>query len=158
MLPRPKSSKPARTLASSTAPVTLPIGQYMHAHAAPALADAPAHLRVSLEGANVKATPEPGTRQTKILRLRQLEARIGLRRSSIYARMSPTTTSYDPSFPRPVSLGSPMCQRRSAVGWLEHEIESWLQQRSADRGGEKPSGAELSKTNICSGSSGKGDK
>lgn len=70
-----------------------------------------------------------------ILRLRQVEARIGLRRSSIYARMSPGSKQFDALFPRPVSLGSPMCQRRSAVGWFEHEIEAWLAQRSAARSG-----------------------
>lgn len=70
-----------------------------------------------------------------ILRLRQVEARIGLRRSSIYARISPHSKQFDAQFPRPVSLGSPMCQHRTAVGWFEHEIEAWLARRSVTRSG-----------------------
>jgi prophage regulatory protein len=50
-----------------------------------------------------------------ILRRRQVEARIGLGRSTIYSRMKE-----DPTFPKPVSIGS------RAVGWLEHEVSEWL--------------------------------
>lgn len=49
-----------------------------------------------------------------ILRRRQVQARIGLGRSTIYQRMA------DGSFPKPVSLGA------RAVGWLEAEIDAWL--------------------------------
>ncbi len=52
-----------------------------------------------------------------ILRRPQVEARTGLSRSTIYARMQ------DGTFPRPILLGS------RAVGWLEHEIDDWLDQR-----------------------------
>ena len=50
-----------------------------------------------------------------ILRRRQVEARTGLGRSTIYSRMKE-----DPAFPRPVSIGA------RAVGWLEHEVDEWL--------------------------------
>jgi len=50
-----------------------------------------------------------------ILRRRQVEKRVGLTRSPIYARIKAGT------FPKPISLGG-----GRAVGWLEHEIESWL--------------------------------
>lgn len=73
-----------------------------------------------------------GGHTSAILRIRQVEARIGLRRSSIYSRLAPNSKQFDPSFPRPISLGAPKC-RRSAVGWLEHEISAWLAQRSAAR-------------------------
>lgn len=49
-----------------------------------------------------------------ILRRKQVEARTGLSRSTIYQRIA------EGSFPKPVSLGP------RAVGWLESEIESWL--------------------------------
>jgi prophage regulatory protein len=52
-----------------------------------------------------------------ILRLPAVKARTGLSRSTIYLRVSEGT------FPRPVSLG------RRAVGWLEAEIQEWLQRR-----------------------------
>lgn len=54
-----------------------------------------------------------------MLRRRQVEARTGLSRSTIYLRVA------QGSFPRPVGLGG------RAVGWLEAEVENWLQQRVA---------------------------
>jgi prophage regulatory protein len=52
-----------------------------------------------------------------ILRRKQVQARTGLSRSTIYLRIA------EGSFPKPVSLGD------RAVGWLESEIESWLSSR-----------------------------
>jgi len=52
-----------------------------------------------------------------ILRLPTVKDRTGLSRSSIYLRMS------DGSFPEPISLGG------RSVGWIESEIEDWLQQQ-----------------------------
>lgn len=52
-----------------------------------------------------------------ILRLPAVKARTGLARSTIYLRIAQGT------FPKPVSLGA------RAVGWLETEIDGWLQQR-----------------------------
>jgi len=50
-----------------------------------------------------------------ILRLKQVESRIGLSRSSIYKMMS------EDKFPKPVSLGA------RAVGWIESSIDQWLE-------------------------------
>lgn len=58
-----------------------------------------------------------------ILRRRQVEARTGLSRSTIYAKLRHNPNrpgDYDPSFPKPVSIGS------KAVGWIEAEIDAWL--------------------------------
>jgi prophage regulatory protein len=58
-----------------------------------------------------------------IIRRKQVEARTGLSRSSIYARLrhNPKRPSdYDPSFPKPISVGA------KAVGWIEAEIDAWL--------------------------------
>lgn len=49
-----------------------------------------------------------------ILRRKQVEARTGLSRSTIYQYMA------DGQFPKPVRLGS------RAVGWIESEISAWL--------------------------------
>lgn len=49
-----------------------------------------------------------------VLRRRQVEARTGLARSTIYERIKAGT------FPAPVSLGA------KAVGWVESEISDWL--------------------------------
>lgn len=54
---------------------------------------------------------------TAILRLPTVKARTGLSRSTIYLRVSQGT------FPKPVSLGG------RAVGWIEEEIQHWLEQR-----------------------------
>ncbi len=51
---------------------------------------------------------------TAILRLPTVKARTGLSRSTIYLRIS------EGSFPKPVSLGD------RAVGWIEAEIDDWL--------------------------------
>lgn len=55
-----------------------------------------------------------------ILRRRQVEKRVGLTRSPLYARIKAG------EFPRPVHLGS-----SRAVGWLEHEIDAWLVEQVA---------------------------
>lgn len=65
------------------------------------------------------------TNQGRILRLREVEARCGLRRSSIYALGSAGV------FPTPIKLSE------RASGWLESEIEQWLAERiAASRGKE----------------------
>lgn len=58
-----------------------------------------------------------------IIRRKQVEARTGLSRSSIYARLRQNPKrpgDFDPTFPKPVSVGA------KAVGWIEAEIEAWL--------------------------------
>ncbi len=58
-----------------------------------------------------------------ILRRKQVEARTGLSRSSIYARIRQNPKrpgDYDPTFPKPISVGA------KAVGWIEAEIDGWL--------------------------------
>ena len=50
-----------------------------------------------------------------ILRLPAVKARTGLSRSTLYLRMSFGL------FPKPVNLGG------RAVGWLEAEVDAWLE-------------------------------
>lgn len=52
-----------------------------------------------------------------ILRLPAVKARTGLARSTIYLRIA------EGSFPKPVSLGG------RAVGWIEAEVNDWLNQQ-----------------------------
>ena len=54
---------------------------------------------------------------TTILRLPTVKDRTGLSRSTIYLRISMGT------FPPPISLGG------RAVGWIEDEIQTWLEQQ-----------------------------
>ena len=51
----------------------------------------------------------------RILRRKQLEARLGLSRSTIYAKVAAG------ELPPPIQLGS-----GRAVGWIEAEIDEWL--------------------------------
>ena len=58
---------------------------------------------------------------TAVLRRKDVEAIIGLSRSTIYALMATG------DFPRPIKLGA------RAVGWFESDIEAWLEARKAAR-------------------------
>lgn len=53
----------------------------------------------------------------RILRLPEVKTSTGLSRSTIYSRIS------QGMFPKPITLGG------RAVGWLESEIQTWLQQQ-----------------------------
>ncbi len=57
-----------------------------------------------------------------LLRQKQVSARTGMARSTIYLRMAEGT------FPKPVHIGE------RSVGWLESDVEAWIQARvSASR-------------------------
>lgn len=53
-----------------------------------------------------------------ILRLKQVENRTGLKRSTIYHRIAIG------DFPKQISLGG-----SRAIGWLESEINNWIMHR-----------------------------
>jgi prophage regulatory protein len=60
-------------------------------------------------------TDIPNNCSLRILRLRDVKAKTGQATSTIYAAMASGT------FPRPIPLGE------RAVGWLESEIDSWIE-------------------------------
>lgn len=58
-----------------------------------------------------------------ILRRKQVEARTGISRSGIYARLKHNPKrpqDFDATFPKPVSIGA------KAIGWVESEIDGWI--------------------------------
>jgi prophage regulatory protein len=62
-------------------------------------------------------------KQIHILRRKQVEARTGLSRSTIYSKLKHNPKrprDYDSSFPAPISVGA------KAVGWIESELDAWL--------------------------------
>lgn len=61
----------------------------------------------------------------RIIRLAEVKTATGLGRSSIYKFISEGT------FPKPVSLGT------RAVGWIEAEIDAWIESKVAQRGGKE---------------------
>ena len=54
----------------------------------------------------------------KVLRRRQVEARTGLPRSSLYVLIA------EGRFPAPIRLTI------KTVGWLEHEVDAWIAERA----------------------------
>ena len=56
-----------------------------------------------------------------ILRLPQVRQRTGLSRSGIYLAMA------QGNFPKPIPLGA------KAVGWIDAEIDDWIERRIAHR-------------------------
>ena len=68
---------------------------------------------------------EPGRdAPARIIRFHQVQARIGLSRSTIYRRLA------GGSFPKPLSLGA------RAVGWIEEEVDEWIRKQIALSRGE----------------------
>jgi prophage regulatory protein len=61
----------------------------------------------------------------RILRRRDVEKLVGLGRSSIYAMMDNGT------FPQAIKLGP------RAVGWVEEEIEAWIEEKIETRDNAK---------------------
>ena len=69
----------------------------------------------------------------RILRLPGVRARTGLSRSSIYLRIS------QGRFPKPVSLGE------RAVGWVESEVNEWLNRQIEASRQARPRGGRTSR-------------
>lgn len=66
-----------------------------------------------------KDTASPCKRDVqRVLRLKEVQHRTGLGRSTIYRWMD------EGKFPKPVRLGA------RSVAWIEHEVDEWLMSRS----------------------------
>lgn len=63
--------------------------------------------------ADIEVAPEP-KRVTRLIRLKEVQHRVGLGRSTIYRWMA------EGKFPKPVQLGG------YAVAWAEDEIQNWI--------------------------------
>ena len=60
----------------------------------------------------------------KVLRIKDLIAKIGIARSTIYDWMNPKSPRYDETFPKSFKIG------QSSIGWFEHDVDSLLILRS----------------------------
>lgn len=60
---------------------------------------------------------------SRVLRLKHVQGRVGLGRSTIYDRMNPKSPRYDGTFPKPIKLGI------TAIGWIEAEVDAWIKSR-----------------------------
>jgi prophage regulatory protein len=60
---------------------------------------------------------------SNIIKLPALKEKTGKSRSSLYLMIA------NGSFPKPIKLG------RRSVGWLESEVENWIEKRMSERNG-----------------------
>ncbi|EGW7508471.1 AlpA family phage regulatory protein [Salmonella enterica] len=67
------------------------------------------------------------TKNVQILRIFSVTKRLDVGKSTIYDWMNEKSPRFDPMFPRPVHLG------KSAVGWLESELDEWLLKKANAR-------------------------
>ena len=65
--------------------------------------------------------------KTKILRLDDVKSKTGLGRTTIYDQVRAG------DFPRPIKISS------RAIGWIDEEIEGWVQDRVSARDSSGPS-------------------
>ena len=59
----------------------------------------------------------------------QVEARTGLKRSTIYAKLRHNPKrpgDFDPTFPKPISLGKDSNGCNTSVRWVESEVDAWI--------------------------------
>lgn len=70
----------------------------------------------------------------RILRINEVLARTGRSRSSWYNALNPKSAYFDPSAPRPVKISM------RSVGWLESEIEDYIQKLANTCREEAPHG------------------
>ena len=73
----------------------------------------------------MSATASPVKR---VLRVRHMKDKLAMSVASLYNKMNPRSKYYDPTFPRPIRL-SVTPGRGGAVGWLEFEVDAWLESR-----------------------------
>ncbi|MDR5855508.1 AlpA family transcriptional regulator [Caballeronia sp. LZ062] len=66
----------------------------------------------------------------KVLRIPDVQKKTGLSRSTIYNKLNPSSKYFDPTFPKPIRLGS---GPTSSVGLIESEIDAWIEMRAAAR-------------------------
>ncbi|MGN2243410.1 helix-turn-helix transcriptional regulator [Frateuria sp. GZRR33] len=63
----------------------------------------------------------------RILRIKEVQGRIGFGRSTIYNLINPRSSRFDPMFPLPVKLGA------TSIGWIESEVSDWIRSRANAR-------------------------
>jgi len=67
------------------------------------------------------------SKQSFIIKLQEVISRTSLSRSTIYSKLDNKSSQYDPDFPASIKLGA------SSVGWLELEIEEWINDKVKQR-------------------------
>lgn len=61
-----------------------------------------------------------------LIRLPELQGKIGLSRTAVYERMDERSPYFDPSFPKPIKLGN---GKNPPIAWVESEVVAWIESR-----------------------------
>jgi len=77
-----------------------------------------------------------------ILRKPKVCERIACSPSSLHNKISPKSKYFDSTFPKPIRLGA------NSVGWIEGEIDAWLQSRERVNGTSEPAITQEDKASI----------
>ncbi|UYZ84862.1 AlpA family phage regulatory protein [Entomomonas sp. E2T0] len=62
----------------------------------------------------------PSQSELRVLRLKEVTAKLGIAKSTIYDWLDSKSPRYNASFPKPFKLNS------KSIGWLSNEIDAWL--------------------------------
>ena len=106
-------------------PVFIEACRRAHVAPVPSRGNAPRNFFTEQNGGRpmTRAMEQSMDAPARVLRLPRVQARTGLARSTIYVRVA------DGSFPQPIRLGA------RAVGWIESEVDQWIQEQiAASRG------------------------
>lgn len=66
---------------------------------------------------------EKTTTPIRLLSRKQLEEKLCLAKSAIYARLDQRHPSYDETFPKPIDLGG---GKNPPIRWIEQEVDEWI--------------------------------
>ena len=69
----------------------------------------------------------------RIIRIKQVCEKTGRSASATWYAIDPKNPRHDPTFPKPFKLSD----KGRAVGWIESEIDAWIEKRAAVRVGDK---------------------
>lgn len=63
----------------------------------------------------------------RVIRLQEVLDLLSISRASHFSKLDNKSTSYDPTYPKPVKLGA------RSVGYVEHEVINWIEERMEER-------------------------
>jgi prophage regulatory protein len=81
-----------------------------------------------MEGFGMSVSELAANTKAVLLRRQEVERRTGYAKSAIYSRMDPKSKFFDPTFPKPVTVGG-TTDSPTAVRWVEAEIDLWIAAR-----------------------------
>ena len=67
--------------------------------------------------------------KTDLIRVKELAARLSVSTATIWNMTNPKSRHYNPDFPKPIKVSA------NATGWLQSELEGYLQKLADNRQG-----------------------